>query len=202
MPRPKTKEQLQFLSKHNFKKLMDFVDNLDVDTRMHEFIPGTMNRNIRDVFGHLHHWHLMMVHWYEVGMIGKKPEMPAKGHTWKTTPQLNREIWEIYRESTLEEVTILLVESYQSVQNIIDRHTDEELFEKKRYHWTGSTSLGSYLVSASSSHYDWALKLIKNGLKTLIPLYETSIFPHHFLFLGINEFFCSCTKETHHGRFG
>ena len=42
---------------------------------------------------------------------------------------------------------------------------DDELFEKKRYKWTGSTSLGAYLVSATSSHYDWAFKLIKKCLK-------------------------------------
>ena len=42
---------------------------------------------------------------------------------------------------------------------------DEELFTKKKYHWTGSTSLGSYLVSATSSHYDWALKLIRKSIK-------------------------------------
>ncbi|HOP45228.1 MAG TPA: ClbS/DfsB family four-helix bundle protein, partial [Flavobacteriales bacterium] len=41
----------------------------------------------------------------------------------------------------------------------------EELFEKKRYRWTGSTSLGAYLVSATSSHYDWALKLIQKVLR-------------------------------------
>ena len=38
--------------------------------------------------------------------------------------------------------------------------------EKKKYKWTGSTSLGAYLVSATSSHYDWAYKLIKKCLKT------------------------------------
>jgi hypothetical protein len=44
---------------------------------------------------------------------------------------------------------------------LIGKHTDEELFTKKRYGWTGSTSLGAYLVSATSSHYDWALKTLR-----------------------------------------
>jgi hypothetical protein len=44
---------------------------------------------------------------------------------------------------------------------IIEKHTDEELFTKKKYAWTGTTSLGSYLISATSSHYDWGLKTIK-----------------------------------------
>lgn len=40
---------------------------------------------------------------------------------------------------------------------------DAELFEKKRYKWTGTTLLGAYFVSATSSHYDWAYKLIKKA---------------------------------------
>jgi hypothetical protein len=46
---------------------------------------------------------------------------------------------------------------------LIEAHGDEELFTKKRYAWTGSTSLGAYLVSATSSHYDWATKKLRKA---------------------------------------
>jgi hypothetical protein len=59
----------------------------------------------------------------------------------------------------------LLDASYQDIQKLIIAHTNEELFEKKRYKWTGSTSLGAYLISNTSSHYDWAIKLIKKSMK-------------------------------------
>ena len=36
--------------------------------------------------------------------------------------------------------------------------SNDELFTKGVYKWTGGTSLGSYFVSSTSSHYDWALK--------------------------------------------
>ncbi|OIQ22069.1 MAG: hypothetical protein BM557_01445 [Flavobacterium sp. MedPE-SWcel] len=165
MPRPKTKEELIFFSNENLKKLNSFIENLDADKQLKEFPEGTLNRNIRDVLAHLHHWHIMMLDWYEVGMSGVKPEMPAKGYTWKTTPALNKWIWEEYQSKNLNEVKELLVDSFKKVQDLIVNHTNDELFEKKRYKWTGSTSLGAYLVSATSSHYDWALKLIKKANK-------------------------------------
>lgn len=165
MPRPKSKDELLKLSKDNFNKLIDYIDHLDKNQQNAEFNPGTMNRNIRDVLAHLHHWHLMMLEWYKVGMTGEKPDIPAKGYTWKTTPALNQWIWENYSETSLNDITPALKASYQSIRKLIESHTNDELFEKKRYKWTGSTSLGSYLVSATSSHYDWALKLIKKGLK-------------------------------------
>lgn len=37
----------------------------------------------------------------------------------------------------------------------------EDLFDKGRFDWTGTTTLGSYFVSATSSHYDWALKKLR-----------------------------------------
>ena len=51
--------------------------------------------------------------------------------------------------------------------DLIKRHNDEELFVKKRYAWTGTTTLGSYFISATSSHYDWALKLITKAYKKM-----------------------------------
>jgi hypothetical protein len=48
-----------------------------------------------------------------------------------------------------------------------EKYCKEELFTKKKYQWTGTTSLGAYLVSATSSHYDWGLKTIK-PLKKLV----------------------------------
>lgn len=166
MPRPKNKLELQQLSEKNFNKLGDFISDLSPEARVAEFPEGTMNRNIRDVLGHLYHWHLMMLNWYKVGMSGHKPDMPAKGHTWKTTGALNHEIHQQCQTVTLLKIQELLGESHHKVKALIDQHSDEELFEKKRYKWTGSTSLGAYLISATSSHYDWALKLIKRCLKT------------------------------------
>ncbi|MEL7341116.1 MAG: ClbS/DfsB family four-helix bundle protein, partial [Bacteroidota bacterium] len=127
----------------------------------------TMNRNIRDVLGHLHHWHKLMVSWYEIGMRGEKPEMPAPGYTWKTVPALNREIHQMYTAVTLEELKVLLAKSHASMISLIEQHNEVELFEKKRYPWTGSTSLAAYLISATSSHYAWARKLIRKQRKAL-----------------------------------
>ena len=89
MPRPKTKTDLLQLSQLNYNKLISLISDLSVEKQERDFPEGTLNRNIRDVLMHLHHWHEMMLDWYSVGMAGSKPDMPAKGYTWKTTPALN-----------------------------------------------------------------------------------------------------------------
>ena len=153
------------LGHKNYEKLLNYVESFSEEEVHAEFPQGTLNRNIRDVLAHLHHWHLMMQDWYSVGMTGDKPDIPGKGYTWKTVPDLNKKLKEKYEHTDLKEVRKLLDNSFAELQKIIEKHSDEELFEKKRYKWTGTTSLGSYLVSATSSHYDWAFKLIKRCKK-------------------------------------
>ncbi len=165
MPRPKTKDELLALGQKNFNKLNDLVDSYSKDELNKEFPKGYLNRNIRDVLAHLHHWHLMVLDWYAMDLQGKMPDMPANGYTWKTLPDLNREIWRKYSDVELKEVRMLLRTSFDKVQKIIIGHTNDELFEKKRYKWTGTTSLAAYLISATSSHYDWAYKLINKCTK-------------------------------------
>ncbi|WP_394750964.1 ClbS/DfsB family four-helix bundle protein [Spongiimicrobium salis] len=165
MPKPRSKEELLDQSRVNFKKMLDFIDALPMDLRQREFPKGTMNRNIRDVFAHIHHWHLLMLNWYDVGMQGKKPDMPSTGYRWKDTPTLNQEIWKLYQSNDLNEVRSLLAQSHKKIMDTIACHTDEELFEKRKYHWTGSTSLGAYFISNTSSHYRWGLQLIRKNVK-------------------------------------
>ncbi|HRH70203.1 MAG TPA: ClbS/DfsB family four-helix bundle protein [Flavobacteriales bacterium] len=163
MPRPKTKKELLAQSHAQHAALTTFIDGLSPADRERAFKPGTMNRNIRDVLGHLHHWHMLMLGWYATGLKGGKPEIPAKGYTWATTPDLNHWIHGQYVDMPLKKVRALFERSHAEVMALIEAHSDAELFTKKRYPWTGSTSLGAYLVSCTSSHYDWALKLIRKG---------------------------------------
>ncbi|MEM7373160.1 MAG: ClbS/DfsB family four-helix bundle protein [Bacteroidota bacterium] len=165
MPKPSSKHELLARSQQAYQQLMNLIEGYSQEELTKEFPTGSLNRNVRDILAHLHHWHLMMASWYEVGMRGDKPDMPAKGYSWKTLPDLNRHIWQIYQEMELETVLASLQDSYQQVQTIIQQHSEEELFEKKRFAWTGSTSLGAYLISNTSSHYEWAIKRIKKSMK-------------------------------------
>ncbi|MDO4782108.1 MAG: ClbS/DfsB family four-helix bundle protein [Capnocytophaga felis] len=165
MPRPQSKEELLFLAEENYQKLCKFIQKLPENQRTTEFPNGTMNRNIRDVIGHLYHWHQLFLNWYVVGMKGDKPKIPKEGYTFADTPRLNKDIWEECQGVSLEKAIEFFEKSHQEVFKIIKNHTDEQLFTKKYYRWTGITSLGTYLISATSSHYDWGLKLIQKCIK-------------------------------------
>lgn len=134
MPRPKNKKELSELSNLNFNKMFELIGTFDEEEIINGKIPfEDRDKNIRDILAHLHHWHLMMLEWYRVGMSGEKPDMPSKGYTWKTLPDLNQEIWKKYQDVAYTKVVTMLEESFSEIQAIINQHSDEELFEKKKY---------------------------------------------------------------------
>ena len=163
MARPKTRSELLEQSQGNFEKLAAMVESLDPADRIS---PGVnQDWSVKDVLAHLAAWHRLFFGWYEEGSKGVKPEMPAPGYTWKTTPELNEKIYQEHKDLPFEDVRKEVETTHSKMMDLISSHTDEELFTKKLYKWTGSTSLGSYAVSASSSHYQWAIDLIRKWLK-------------------------------------
>lgn len=165
MARPQTKKDLQVQATKNFDKLMVYINNLSGEEQTKEFPEGTMNRNIRDVLAHLHEWHNMVLEWYTVGMKGDTPDIPARGYNWRQIPELNRKIWERYSKTSLEDSKKMVTQSHDQIMEIVERHSNDELFERSRYSWAGNNAVGSYLVSCTSSHYDWGLKLIRKARK-------------------------------------
>ncbi len=123
--------------------------------------------SIKDILGHLDAWHSMFLIWEKAGAAGESVEMPAPGYTWKDTPALNDRIYTEVKDDLYDEIVGRLDLSHQQVRAVLMSYSDDDLFTKKRFTWTGSTSVGSYAVSATSSHYNWARKLIRRFKKTL-----------------------------------
>jgi len=164
MPRPTNKNELLEQAEQNFNKLLEFIDGLPEKIKNGTYKNNELNerdKTVADVICHLHEWHLMMETWYKVGMSGKKPAIPAEGYTFQTLPKLNHKIWEQYKGTELKKAIEMFKKSHKAVMALIGKHTDDELFTKKKYQWTGTTSLGSYFISSTSSHYDWGLKTVK-----------------------------------------
>jgi len=167
MPRAKCKESLIKNSQDNFKSLFSLINELPSKDIFSKFTFSHREKNLRDVLMHLHYWHNMMLSWYKKGMAGETFLMPTSEYTWRQTPQLNQSLFLKYQDVSYEEASDLLHASHKHIMMLIHKHGDEELFTKKLYSWTGSTSLASYLISSSSSHYSWAIKLIKKHKKSV-----------------------------------
>jgi Uncharacterized conserved protein len=165
MARPTTKQDLITAANGEFEKLWKLIDSLPEEKQNATFAFEDRDRNIRDVLVHLNEWHQLLLKWIQSNQAGNKANFLPDPYNWKTYPQMNVEFWKKHQSTPLEEAKTVLKASHSDVIQLIATFSDEELFMKKYFSWTGTTNLGSYCISATSSHYDWAIKKIKQHIK-------------------------------------
>lgn len=163
MSRARNKKELLEFGEAEFKRLFELVDGLSPKARDEEHVFD--NRTIKDIVAHLYAWQLLELDWYQEGMKGKKPEIPAPGYIFKDVPALNEKLYQEYKSISWAKLKKQFTATHKKFMAIISKHSDEELVTKKKYTWTGSTNMASYFASALSSHYVWAIDLIRKHLK-------------------------------------
>lgn len=151
----------------NFKKLFFLINTFTMKEQQGIFPFEDRDKNIRDVLVHLYEWHQLLLKWVNQNQAGKAITFLPAPYNWKTYPEMNVGFWRKHQQTSYEDSIKMLQESHDEVMKVIENFSNEELFTKKYFSWTGTTSLGSYCVSATSSHYDWAMKKIKKYKKTL-----------------------------------
>ncbi len=176
MARATTKSDLLKTAAEQFEKLEQLIDSMTEHEQTATFNFGAdfnkneahwqRDKNLRDVLIHLYEWHQLLLNWVESNQKGEaKPFLPAP-YNWKTYGQMNVEFWRKHQSTSYEDSKKMLSSSHQQVIDLIEKFTNEELFEKQHFDWTGTSTLGAYCVSATASHYDWAMKKIKLHRKT------------------------------------
>ena len=128
--------------------------------------PNTVGEwSVKDMMAHLIEWEQMCLGWYQAGLRGESPSLPALGFKWNQTPQLNQQIFEKWRKRPLTEIIERFHASHHEILTVIKGLSNEQLFTSGQYAWTKKNTLGTYMVSATSSHYLWARREIRKGLR-------------------------------------
>lgn len=167
MARPTTRTELLEAAEAEYRRLLEVVETVPLDRRT---TPGACDHwSVKDLLAHLDAWHELFLGWEEIGRAGEVPEMPAPGLRWSDTPTLNARIHERTADDAWDDVVARLDGSHERVLAVIRSYDDDDLFTKRRFGWTGSTSVGSYAVSATSSHSAWATKLIRRWVHAGCP---------------------------------
>ena len=171
MARPQTKENLMIAAKENFEKLNTLISKMSDKelTTPFDFSKDEKkkeahwkrDKNLRDVLIHLYEWHQLILKWVHSNQNGEEKSFIPKPYNWRTYGDMNVEFWKKHQNTSLEDATKALQKSHKDVLKLVENFTNEELFSKKVYKWVGGSTLGSYFVSATSSHYDWAIKKLK-----------------------------------------
>lgn len=171
MGRPTSKPDLLRAATESFDQLNSFISSLTEKelTTPFDFSKDEKkkeahwqrDKNLRDILVHLYEWHQLTLNWVAANRQGdNKPFLP-KPYNWKTYGLLNMEFWRKHQNTSLEDAKEMLAQSHADIMKLLDTFSDEELFTKGVFPWVGTSVLGSYFVSNTSSHYNWAMKKLK-----------------------------------------
>ncbi len=163
MPRPTSKKDLLAAIEKERGALDQYLETLTPMQMEEPNIVGAWS--VKDVLAHLFEWMQMCMDWHKTGLRNEIPVLPAPGFKWNQTPQLNQHIYEKYQDMPLEEVLGKFEASSQEILEIIQALSNKELFTAGHFAWTKKNTLGTYFVSATSSHYLWATKEIRKGFR-------------------------------------
>ncbi|WP_264229572.1 ClbS/DfsB family four-helix bundle protein [Acholeplasma laidlawii] len=170
MGRASTKQDLIKSANENYSKLISLLDSFSKEEISAEFtfsIDGRKeahwqrDKNIRDVVIHLYEWQQLLLNWVNANMKGINQTFLPNPYNWKSYGDMNVMFWHKHQSTSYGDALDLLKESHSHVMLMIDKFSNDDLFARGYLKWTGGSTLGSYCVSATASHYEWAIKKIK-----------------------------------------
>ncbi len=163
MPRPTTKTAILSESRKEYAALEQLLATLLPEEMAQPGLVGEWS--VKDVLAHLTEWTQMVLGWYAAGLRGETPALPAPGYKWNQLPALNQHIYEKYRDEALADVLQGFHTTHRQIMALVESLSEEELFTPGRYDWARANALASYIVSCTSSHYNWARTELRKGLR-------------------------------------
>jgi hypothetical protein len=121
--------------------------------------------SVKDIIAHLIDWEQRFIDWYQAGLRGVMPEIPAPGIGWDQLDYLNQRIYEKHRDRLLDDVLQEFIESYNQVLAVIENIPEKEIFKIGVYAWLGENNMVDIILANTANHYQWAKRHIRKWLK-------------------------------------
>jgi hypothetical protein len=163
MPRPHTKADLIVETESEYAVLEQFLAALSPEQMVSSGALGEWS--VKDILAHLYEWQRMFFSWYEAGLHGENPQLPAAGYKWNQLPALNHAIYLRYRELPLDEVLNLFRASHRQTLALVHALSADELTQPGHYAWAGKHALCGFISANCGSHYRWARTEMRKSLR-------------------------------------
>ena len=147
--------------------LEDLLEVIPDDQKLLEVADGM---SVKDFLAHRAEWGRMMIRWYEEAVDGGQPAVSTERYKWNQLKELNADIHERFADMPLADVEAGFNDVHDRLRGMIEQMSEEELFKKKHYAFTGTSDLVTYLNSATASHYRSARRHIAKWWKTKAPV--------------------------------
>ncbi|MCQ2295379.1 MAG: ClbS/DfsB family four-helix bundle protein [Bacteroidales bacterium] len=175
MPQPQDKLSLIAAAKESYDSLISAIDATSQSVLETNFLPRQtkakcttfeQGENMRDVLMHIYEWQRLQSAFVDNIRKGEPKDFIPDPYrkNYKEMDEVNRQRHQSIPVST---AISLLKKSHAEMMELIDSFSEEELFGKKVFKVTYTTTMGAYFISVTHSPYGQALKRLKSHAKSL-----------------------------------
>jgi hypothetical protein len=146
-----TKAQLITVTEEAYRNLEREVAGLTEDEMREPHAPDGWS--IKDVLVHISGWERMFTGWMDAILRGQRPDRPEDiDEAWLNAT--NARLYEESRDRSPEEVRIEAAEWHAAIIALIERMSEDELFDPQRFPYTGGDPVAPWVRGNADEHYD------------------------------------------------
>lgn len=161
---PASKQELLEALENSYSTLRSELLSIPAELSRKKHLPE--NQNPCDLLAYQIGWGRLLVGWYESGVKGEMPELPAKGFKWNQLGILANHFYAQHATNTYDELLNQFDKVYHEVHRLIKSASEKELYGLEVYAWTGHKwPLGRWINVNTSSPYKSALAKLRRWKK-------------------------------------
>jgi len=156
-----------------YKELSDLIRSAGKDVLEADFATSRTNamcttfeqgNNLRDLLMHIYEWQQLQTMFVDNIRKGEPKDFIPDPYR-KNYKEMDRVNWERHQSVTLDEAIALLASTHEEMIRLIGTFSNEELFNKKVFKVTYTTTMGAYFACVTTQSYAKAVKSLKSHLK-------------------------------------
>jgi hypothetical protein len=108
---------------------------------------------VKDILAHITGWEQKMLQWVEDSYAGRVPDRPAPDEDWPDLDRINERIFQDNQDVPLPQVLEQVTTAHQQVLARLDKMTDADLFDGKRFAWRKGDPIWHLVGANTYLHY-------------------------------------------------
>lgn len=175
MTQPQDKQALKALAQRDYEALMAAIEAADADALAAPFVVGDkpakcatfqQGSDVKDLLVHALEWQRLQSAFVANIRKGEPKDFIPDPYR-KDYKEMDRANFEKHRSTSLELAIAMLGESHAEMMRLMESFSEEELFGKKVFRVTYTTTMAAYFMSVTSQPYAQSLKKLKSHLRDM-----------------------------------
>lgn len=175
MAQPQDKNGLIEAAQEQYQALIQIIEEtgtellktpFEVEDKPSKCATFQQGENVKDLLVHIYEWQRLQSAFVDNIRKGTPKDFIPEPYR-KNYKEMDAANWEKHRNTPLETMISLLKDSHQEMIQLMESFTEEQLFGKKVFKVTYTTTMAAYFSSVTTTPYSQSLKKIKSHIRAL-----------------------------------